>query len=148
MDEVPARQSRGMDAARFEDCHAVLHPQQGTLRVDLGKKKPRPAAVAGMHCEELRESGAERNRQAPAITKLVRELAIVDRAACAAGDQDKACSHTTHNVFVLRLFFFPRLAGRSQWCDSPALYEPISSRNLHTSRTTSRDARLEMAKAM
>ena len=35
-----------------------------------------------------------------------------------AGDQRQASCHTTHNVIVLLLFFFPRLTGKSQWRDS------------------------------
>ena len=35
-----------------------------------------------------------------------------------AGDERQDSCHTTHNAFVLLLFLFPQLAGKSQWRDS------------------------------
>ena len=39
---------------------------------------------------------------------------VFGRTASAAGDQGKACCHTTHNASVLLLFFFPRIRVESQ----------------------------------
>jgi hypothetical protein len=146
-----------------------------------------------VHREQFRKSRTCRGRQCKPLPLdwfkghwTTRSLVLLpchtrdgfDRTASAAGDQGKACSHTTHNVIVLLLFFFPRLCRKSQWDDSAVLFRlrnnklPCSrpkagcasekgklrgrsspqsgnsSRNLFTSRTTSRDARLEMANAM
>ena len=44
-----------------------------------------------------------------------------------AGDQRQASCHTTHNVIVLLLFFFPRLTGKSQWRDSQCQFKRLES---------------------
>jgi len=62
-----------------------------------------------------------------------------------AGDQRQTSRHTTHNAFVLLLFFVPRLTGKSQWSDSGV---PISSRNLTISRTAARVPLCDTAKPM
>ena len=38
-----------------------------------------------------------------------------------AGDQRQTSRHTTHNAYVLLLFFVPQLADKSQWRDSGGL---------------------------
>jgi hypothetical protein len=60
-----------------------------------------------MRGEQLGKGGVGRYRQAPALAQPAGELANFGRTTCAAGDQGKASCHTTHNVFVLLLFFIP-----------------------------------------
>src|SRR5215213_9703904 len=107
-----------MHAAAFKDRHAVLDPQQRLVGVKLGKQETGPAAVARMRGEQLRQGGAGRNGQMPSSAQPAGELNVFGRTACAAGDQGKASSHTTHNASVLLLFFVSRLRGESQSHDS------------------------------
>lgn len=57
MDEILCGQPRWMDSPAFENGHALLHPQQRFLRVDLRQQEPRPSAVARVHCEQLGKRG-------------------------------------------------------------------------------------------
>jgi len=107
-----------MDSPAFEDGHTVLYPEQRLSGLQLREKKPRPPAVARMCCEQLRQGGAGRNGQMPTFAQPAGELVDFGRTSRAAGDQGKACSHTTHNVLVLLLFFVSRLGDESQSCDS------------------------------
>lgn len=107
MNEALAGQSRWVDPPALEDRHALLHPQQRLFLTQLGKQETRPAAVAGMNCKQLGQGGAGRFRQSPWIAQPAGELIDFGRTASAGGNQDKACGHTTHNFFVLLLFFIP-----------------------------------------
>ena len=57
-----------------------------------------------MRSEQLRKGGARRRGQMPSFARPAGELVNFGRTASAAGDQEKVCSHTTHNfcsTFVL-----------------------------------------------
>ncbi len=101
----------------FADRHAVLDPEQRLVRRQLGQQETRPAPIAGRDGEYLGK-GWLRGRQPEWRAQLLGEKAFIGRADSSAGDQGKFCSHTTRNAFVLLLFYFPRLCGKSQGCDS------------------------------
>lgn len=98
-----------MDSTRFEDRHSILDPEQRFGGVDLRQQKPCPAGFMRMRREEFGKGGAGRCRQAPALVQPAGET--IDRGRpdlredSSAGDQRQASCHTTHNVFVLSLFF-------------------------------------------
>jgi hypothetical protein len=94
-----------MNASALQDRHAFLYPEQWLARPQLRHEETRPAAIARMRSEQLGQGGAGRCRQTPRIAQPAGELINFGRTASAAGDQGKACSHTTHNIFVLLLFF-------------------------------------------
>src|SRR4051794_20706862 len=116
MDKVFRRETRRMDAPAFKDRHPVLHPEQRPLPVQLREQEPRPATVARMASEQLRQGGAGRSRQMPPPVQPAGELADLGRTTFAADDQGKASSHTTHNAYVLLLF----LSGESERRVNPA----------------------------
>src|SRR5438552_11262951 len=95
--------------------------------------------------EEFGQGGAGRLGHAPALARSARERTRLSRSgACgdgSAGDQRQTSCHTTHNAFVLLLFFLPRLAGKSQWRDSRVT--PSSSKNTLISCATSRTTRID-----
>ena len=126
MDKVLARQPRRMDPPAFEDRHTVLDPQQRLVGADLRQQESCPAAVTRMDGEQFGKGGAGRRRQAPALVQPAGETMKLCRPGVrgdsSASDQRQASCHTTHNVFVLLLFFFPQLTGKSQWCDSARLF--------------------------
>lgn len=136
MNEVVHRQTERVDSSALQDRHALLNPQQGLVGGELRQQERRPARIAWMHREQFRKGRARRGRQCKPLlldvfdgSWTVRRQAPLpchrrggfDRTASAAGDQGKTCSHTTHNVIVLLLFFFLRLGRKSQWCDSVVL---------------------------
>ena len=86
---------------------------KGFVGAELRQQEPRPAAVARVRGEQLGQGGAGRRGQAPALAQPAWGAGRFSAARlAAAGDQGKACCHTTHNVFVLLLFFIPRLSGQ------------------------------------
>src|SRR5205085_11636388 len=105
MDKILRREAWWMDPSAFEDRHPLLDPEQRLLAVQLSEQEARPAAVAWVDSEELGQGRAGRSWQEPSAVQPAGELTNFGRATFAAGDQGKACSHTTHNVFVLLLFF-------------------------------------------
>src|SRR5689334_8936386 len=125
MDEVLAWEARRMDSPALEDRHPLLNPQQWLSRLDLRQQESRPAAVARVGREQLGQGRAGRRGQPPTLTQLLGKLDFLGRTASAAADQGKACSHTTHNVLVLLLFFIRRLGRKSQSRDSERLFRNV-----------------------
>ena len=95
-----------MDAARFEDRHPLLDPQQRLGRLNLREQEAGPAAVAGACGEQFAKGGAGRRRHAPALAQPAGEAMMFSRSgACgdgSDGDQRQTSCHTTHNA----LFYF------------------------------------------
>lgn len=94
-----------MDAPALEDRHPVLYPEERLIERELRQQKPCPAAIARMQAEQFRKGGAGRSRQMPWSARPAGERMNFGRTTFAASDQDKVCNHTTHNIFVLLLFF-------------------------------------------
>ena len=118
MDEVLGRQPRRMDTPAFENCHPVLHPQEGLRAIELRQQEPGPTAVARVYGEQFGEGGLGGERQSPTAAQLNEVGAPFARAISTARDQGQVRSHTTHNAYVLLLFFIRRLGTKSQSCDS------------------------------
>src|SRR6185369_14903114 len=86
--------------------------------LQLGEQEAGPAGIARVSREQLAKRRRGRFRQAPWSAQPIRNGDFFGRTACAAADQGKACSHTTHNVLVLLLFFIRRVSPQSQSRDS------------------------------
>ena len=111
-----------MDTPAFADRHALLDPEQRLAAFNLGDNEPCPPAIAMVGREELRQGGAGRRGQGPALAQPRGSRTVRGRAGAAAdssaGDEGQSFRHTTHNASVLLLFLFRRVTGESQWCDS------------------------------
>jgi hypothetical protein len=108
MDAISA-QTRRINPSAFEDRHALLHPEDGSGRVDLRQEEPGPTAIARARREQLGEGGAGRSGQTPsALDSCFRKSTAITPSGAgdsSAGDKGQAFRHTTHNAFVLLLFF-------------------------------------------
>ena len=109
MDEIARSDPRRMNPPAFKDRHPVLNPQDRFFAIGLRKQEADPAGIAGMRREQFGQGGAGRRRQVPALAQPAGET-IKGRPGArgdgSAGDQRQTSCHTTHNAYVLLLFFF------------------------------------------
>ena len=116
MDEVLRGKPRRMDPPALEDRHPVLDPQQGLVgRTAPAGSPPSRRRASARRTARTGWGWAARAECHRSPSPLGSWTAFRSRTTFAAGDQGKACGHTTHNVFVLLLFFISRSGRRGQW---------------------------------
>ena len=128
MDEIARSDPRRMNPPAFKDRHPVLNPQDRFFAIGLRKQEADPAGIAGMRREQFGQGGLCRLGQVPVplrrqgssparplsadarLGSCLRRSTVLNRPGArgdgSAGDQRQASCHTTHNAYVLLLFFF------------------------------------------